>query len=65
MLRLKAKDVKDMKTGDTLTIKESKTGKDNILAVNKTVFKALKNILIIQSRMILISCFLQEKGESP
>ena len=31
--------------GDTLTIKEGKTGKDNILVVNKVVYKALRNYL--------------------
>ena len=45
VLKLKVKDVRGMKVGDTLTIKESKTGKNNILLVNKTVFKALKNYL--------------------
>jgi integrase len=45
LIKLKVKDVNDMKIGDTLTIKESKTGKDNILLINKTVFKALKNYL--------------------
>ncbi len=34
-----------MKVGGTLTIKESKTGKDNILVVNKPVHKSLKNYL--------------------
>ena len=34
-----------MKVGDILPIKESKTGKDNILVINKTVFKALKHYL--------------------
>ena len=34
-----------MKMGDTLAIKESKTGKDNILVVNKSVHKSLKNYL--------------------
>ena len=34
-----------MKVGDALNIKESKTGKENILLINKTVFKALKNYL--------------------
>ena len=43
VIKLRVKDVKDMKVGDTLTIKESKTGKDNILVVNKTVYKALRN----------------------
>jgi integrase len=45
LIRLKIKDVKDMKVGDTLTIKEGKTGKDNILVINKTVYKALRNYL--------------------
>ena len=42
LLKLKVKDIKNMKSGDTLTIKESKTGKENILVVNKTVYKSLK-----------------------
>ncbi len=45
LLRLKVKDVEHMKIGDTLTIKESKTGKTNVLVVNKTVHKALRDYL--------------------
>ena len=45
LIKLKVKDVRDMKIGDTLTIRESKTGKDNILVINKTVHKALRNYL--------------------
>ena len=45
LIKLKVKDVQHMKIGDTLTIKESKTGKDNILVINKTEFKALRNYL--------------------
>ena len=45
LIKLRVKDVRDMKVGDTLTIKESKTQKDNILVVNKTVHKALKAYL--------------------
>ncbi|MFC1886442.1 tyrosine-type recombinase/integrase [Thermodesulfobacteriota bacterium] len=45
ILKLKVKDVRNMKPGDTLTIKESKTGKDNVLMINKTVHKALRNYL--------------------
>lgn len=45
LIKLKVKDVRDMKVGDTLTIKESKTGKDNILVINKTVDKVLKAYL--------------------
>jgi integrase len=45
LIKLRVKTVRYMKVGDTLTIKESKTKKDNILVVNKTVHKALKAYL--------------------
>lgn len=45
LVKLKVKDVRYLKVGDTLTIREGKTGKDNILVVNKTVHKALRNYL--------------------
>jgi len=45
LVKLKVKDVQHMKVGDTLTIKEGKTGKDNILVINKTVYRALRNYL--------------------
>ena len=45
LLKLKVKAVRKLKIGDTLNIKESKTGKDNILVVNKAVHKSLKNYL--------------------
>jgi len=45
LLKLKVKDVQDLKSGDSITIKESKTKKDNVLVVNKTVYKSLKNYL--------------------
>jgi integrase len=45
LLRLKVKDVRDMKVGDMLTIRESKTQKDNILVVNKAVHRALREYL--------------------
>jgi len=43
LLRLKAKDVRHLKEGDYITIRESKTGKENILMVNKAVHKALRS----------------------
>jgi integrase len=46
LLKLKVADVSHLKSGEALTIKEAKTGKDNILAINKTVFRALNNYLI-------------------
>ena len=45
LLKLQVKDVAHLKVGDTLAIKESKTGKNNILVVNKTVYKALREYL--------------------
>ena len=45
LLKLKVKDVRNLKAGDSITIKEGKTKKDNVLVVNKTVYKALKNYL--------------------
>jgi len=45
LLRLKVKDVKNLKMGQMISIKESKTGKTNILAVNKTVYKHLRGHL--------------------
>jgi integrase len=45
LIRLKVRDLRNMKVGDTLTIKESKTQKDNILVVNKVVHRALREYL--------------------
>ena len=45
LVNVQVGDVRYLRVGDTLTIKESKTGKDNILVVNKTVYKALQAFL--------------------
>lgn len=45
LLKLKVGDVKGMKIGETLVIKEGKTGKRNILIMNKTIYKSLQNFL--------------------
>ena len=45
LVRVKVGDIRYLKVGDTLTIKESKTGKDNLLVINKTVHKALQAYL--------------------
>jgi len=42
---LPEKDVKSLKPGEYITIKEAKTGKQNILMVNKAVHKALRSFL--------------------
>jgi integrase len=45
LLKLKVEQVKDLKVGSVLAIREGKTKKDNILVVNKGVYKALQNYL--------------------
>ena len=45
LLRVKVKDLRYLKEGDGINIPEKKTGKDNILIVNKPVYKALRNYL--------------------
>ncbi|MDL1969152.1 MAG: tyrosine-type recombinase/integrase [Deltaproteobacteria bacterium] len=45
LLKLKINDVRKLKPGQSIVIRESKTGKDNILMINKTVYKALRIFL--------------------
>ena len=45
LLKLKVGDVRDIETGQTLKINETKTGKMNILMINKSVHKVLKQYL--------------------
>jgi len=42
LLRLRVSDVKGMKVGATLAIREKKTGKRNILVMNKSVYRSLQ-----------------------
>jgi len=65
LLKLKVKDVSGMNVGDTLTIKESKTGKENILVVNKTVQKSLKNYLGKVKLKGSDYLFVSRKGNKP
>jgi integrase len=64
LIKLKVKDVRHLKVGDILTIKESKTGKDNILVINKTVYKALKNYLDLVQPLDNEFLFASRKGGS-
>ena len=41
LLKLKVGDVRDIKPGQTFKVKETKTGKMNILMINKSVHKVL------------------------
>ncbi len=45
LLRLKAGQVSDLKAGDTVEIKEQKTGKSGRITLNKTCIKAIQNLL--------------------
>lgn len=45
LLKLRVSDVERLKPGHTIPIREGKTGKENILMVNKTVHKAIKGLL--------------------
>ena len=45
LLRLKVEDVKDLEVGETLEIKEGKTGKKNVLMVNGEVKKVLERYI--------------------
>jgi len=45
LLKLKIKDVKGLKSGECIRIKEGKTGKQNILVINKSVYKVLTEYL--------------------
>jgi integrase len=45
LLKVKMDDIIGLKPGQFITIRENKTGKDNILMVNNAVFRALANYL--------------------
>ena len=45
LLKLKVKQIKDLKPGESLDIKEGKTGKENILVINKTVYKVIRTYM--------------------
>src|SRR5512137_1989805 len=45
LLKLKVGDVRNMKVGDTLIIREGKTGKRNLLVMNKSIYKSLQAYL--------------------
>lgn len=45
LVRVKVSDVKDLKAGDELTLKEKKTGKIRRITLNKSVVLAIQNLL--------------------
>ena len=65
LLKLKAKDVISLKIGGTLIIRESKTKKDNVLVVNKAVYKALQNFQLKVEPSEDNYLFASRKGDKP
>ncbi len=63
LLKLKVVDIKGMKIGETLAIKEGKTGKRNILVMNKTTHKSLQNLLEKMKPDDENYLFMSRKGE--
>ncbi|GHV55487.1 integrase [Deltaproteobacteria bacterium] len=49
LLKLRVSDVKDLKSGDSIQITESKTNKPNVLSINKEVHKTLRHFLATQN----------------
>ena len=62
LLKLKVSDVKGMKIGDTLVIKEGKTGKRNILVMNKSIHKSMQIYLEALKPMDDDALFASRKG---
>jgi integrase len=63
LLKLKVSDVKGMKVGDTLIIKEGKTGKRNMLVMNKSIHKSLQIYLEALKPMDDDFLFASRKGK--
>jgi len=63
LLKLKVDDVKGMKVGDTLIIREGKTGKRNILVMNKSIHKSLQIYLETLKPMDNDALFASRKGK--
>jgi len=56
LLKLKVGQVRGLKPGASITIKESKTGKENVLVINRAVYKVLKTYLETASPMMTTIC---------
>ena len=63
LLKLKVSDVKGMRVGDTLIIKEGKTGKRNMLVMNKSIYKSLQTYLDALKPMDDDFLFASRKGQ--
>ena len=65
LLRLKVGQVKGLKVGETLTIREGKTGKSNVILINKSIYKVLKSYLETSGLGEEDYLFKSKKGQGP
>ena len=65
LLKLKVRDVQGVKSGDTVRVREQKTGKDNVLVINRTTHKALQNYLKNKNPAPDEPLFLSQKNKGP
>ena len=64
LLRLKVGDLRGKNVDDTIVVKESKTGKTNVLAVNDSVHSALTRFLASGSFCVDDYLFRSQKGDN-
>jgi integrase len=65
LLKLKVGEVRGLKEGDSISIREGKTGKQNILVINKTVSKVLNQYLAEKKLNDDDYLFKSRKGNKP
>jgi integrase len=65
LLKLRVGDVRHLKMGDVLKVREGKTGKENILVINKSTYKALQGFLETVKPQDNDPLFASRKGEKP
>ena len=65
LLKLNVNQVSHLKVGQHITIRENKTGKDNILVVNKAGFKAIRQYMDILKPDSDDFLFASRKGKKP
>ncbi|EFI32768.1 integrase family protein [Desulfonatronospira thiodismutans ASO3-1] len=65
LLQLKVRDVQGVKPGDTIRVREQKTGKTNILVINKATHKALQTYLSQTLAEPENFLFKSQKGNAP
>ena len=65
LLKLKVRDVQEVKPGETVRVREQKTGKDNVLVINKSTHKALQDYLDQTEFNLDDYLFQSQKGKGP